>query len=37
MKRKFFTSIAIFFALAITACQPAQRSNDNNSEEAPVS
>lgn len=37
MKRKFFTSIALFFALAITACQPAQRSNDNNSEEAPVS
>ena len=39
MKRKFFSTIAIFCALALTACnQPAQKSNEGGeSQEAPIS
>ena len=38
MKRKFFSTIAVFFALALTACaQPAQRSNNNASNEQDAS
>ena len=29
MKRKFFSTIAVFFALALTACQPANNNNNN--------
>ena len=38
MTRKFFSTIAVFFALALTACQPANKPNeDGKSEEAPTS
>ena len=41
MKRKFFSTIAVFFALALTACQPAQNNNNksagDNSADASVS
>ena len=38
MTRKFFSTIAVFFAFALTACQPASKPNEGDkSEEAPAS
>lgn len=40
MKTKFLSTIAVFFALALTACQPVSKdaeSKEENNEEAPVS
>ena len=38
MTRKFFSTIAVFFAFALTSCQPASKPNEGDkSEEAPAS
>ena len=35
MKRKFFSSLAVFFALALTACQPANNNNGGGDKSEP--